>query len=570
MQLAGMDVSLAGFEQVVEQRLRSLEETKFGARLWDRDPTIWKTEARDKELISNSLGWLYSPEKMKTGARALSDFAADLGRAGFRHVLHMGMGGSSLAPLVFHQTFGKNAPGLPVTVLDSTDPATVVRLERSLPLAKTFFIEASKSGTTAESRSFGEYFYERVKSIKGASAGENFAVITDPGSMLEGLAAERSYRKTFLNFSDIGGRYSALSYFGLVPAALMGIDLSELLARSQRMVRACRTMLLTENPGVALGAVMGELALKGRNKLTFLLPAPIASFGMWLEQLIAESTGKDGMGIVPIAGEFAGMPDRYGKDRLFVEFRIVGEPDGAVEARAEALRKAGQPVVVVPMRDRLDLGEQFLLWEVATAAAGAVLGINPFDQPNVQATKSFTNKILEAVRREGRVPEAPMEMAEGPLRLYVAGGATTVPQAFSMFFAEAAETDYAALLAYLTESGETDGSLQRIRTLVRDRTLMATTSDYGPRYLHSTGQLHKGGPNTGLFLLITSDYEDKAVIPGQPYTFGMLMRAQALGDFEALRKNRRRVLRVHITGETAAGLAALEDVIGRVLPARKS
>ena len=562
MKLAGMDVELTGFEAAVMENLKNFEEANFCDRLWNKDSTIWRMESDQQLVISNSMGWLDSPVKIRSGVASLCEFAAELKKAGFRQVLLMGMGGSSLATLVLSQTFGRHAPGLPVTVLDTTDPATVLRLGRSLPLAHTFFIEAGKSGTTVESRALGEYFFERVKSMKVDRAGENFGVITDPGSMLERLAVERSYRKVFLNYPDIGGRYSALSYFGLATAALMGIDVNELLLRASRAANECRTQRpLSENPGIALGAAICAFAAGGRDKLTLLLPAPISSFGTWLEQLIAESTGKDGTGIVPVSGEPVEDPQSYGEDRLFVEFRIKNEPDEVFEPKADSLRKAGQPVITVHMRDRLDLGEQFFIWEIATATAGALLRINPFDQPNVQESKEFTAEILEEVRKEGRVPEARMELSHGPLRLYLAGGASSVPQALSLFFQQAAQNDYLAILAYLNENEINENRLRRIRAIVRDKMRIATTAGYGPRYLHSTGQLHKGGTNKGLFLLLTGDIAEDAGIPGQPYTFGMLMRAQALGDFEALRKHRRRVLRVHLSGEASVGLAALEEVL---------
>jgi glucose-6-phosphate isomerase len=566
VKLAAMDVDLTGFEPAVIERLQNLEETGFCARLWKKDPALWKMELGQQKIIANSMGWLDSPAKIGQAVPDLTEFAAELMKAGFRHVLLMGMGGSSLAPLVFRETFGRHAPGLPLTVLDTTDPATVIRLERGLPLANTFFIEASKSGATVESRSFGEYFFERVKSIKANLAGENFGVITDPGSMLERLAAERSYRIVLLNYPDIGGRYSALSFFGLAPASLMGIDLNELLLRASKMLDECRIRKpLSQNPGVALGVAIGVLAAEGRDKLTFLLPEPISSFAMWLEQLIAESTGKDGTGVIPVSGDPVENRQNYGEDRLFVEFRIRNEPDEALEAKAHFLRKAGHPVITVFMRDRLDLGEQFFLWEIATATAGALLGINPFDQPNVQETKEFTAKILDEVREEGRVPEARMEMSHGPLRLYQAGGASSVQQALALFFEGAARDGYLGILAYLTENETNERGLRRIRMLVMDRMRIATTVGYGPRYLHSTGQLHKGGTNKGFFLLLTSDIAEDTGIPGQPYTFGMLMRAQALGDFEALRKHRRRVLRVHLSGEAQIGLAALEKVLRAVM-----
>ncbi len=566
MKLAGMDIDLTGFETAVMERLKDFEEANFCARLWNKDPTIWGMESDRQLIISNSMGWLGAPLKIRSGIAGLSEFAAGLKKAGFRQVLLLGMGGSSLATQVFSKTFGRHAPGLPLTVLDTTDPAAVLRLERSLPLANTFFIEASKSGTTVESRSLGEYFFERVKSMKVDRTGENFGVITDPGSMLERLAVERSYRKIFLNYPDIGGRYSALSYFGLATASLMGIDANELLLRASRAGNECRTQKpLSENPGIALGVAICAFAAGGRDKLTFLLPEPVSSFGTWLEQLIAESTGKDGKGVVPVSGEPVEDPQTYGGDRLFVEFRIKNEPDEVLEAKADSLRKAGQPVITVRMRDRLDLGEQFLIWEIATATAGAILHINPFDQPNVQESKEFAAKILDEVRKEGRVPEARMELSHGPLRVYLAGGASSVPQALSLFFQQAGQNDYLAILAYLNENEINESRLRRIRSMVKDKMRIATTVGYGPRYLHSTGQLHKGGTNKGLFLLLTSDITEDAGIPGQPYTFGMLMRAQALGDFEALRKHRRRVLRVHLSGETPAGLAALEEVLKSVV-----
>ncbi len=566
MKLAGMDFELTGLESAVMEKLKDLEEADLFGRLWKKDPSIWKTEPDQQEIIANSMGWLDCPVKVRRAVPDFAEFAAELKKAGFRHVLLMGMGGSSLAPLVFSETFGRHAPGLPLTVLDTTDPATVIRLERGLPLANTFFIEASKSGATVESRSFGEYFFERVKSIKANRAGENFGVITDPGSMLERLAAERSYRKVFLNYPDIGGRFSALSYFGLAPAALVGIDLSELLLRASKMLDECRIgRPLSQNPGAALGAAIGVLAAGGRDKLTFLLPGPICSFEMWLEQLIAESTGKEGTGVVPVSDDPIENRQDYGEDRLFVEFRMRNEPDEFLELKADSLRKAGHPVITVHMRDRLDLGGQFFLWEIATATAGALLRINPFDQPNVPETKEFTGKMLDEVKKQGRVPEAAMEMSHGPLRLYLAGGASSVSQALSMFFEGTSREDYLGILAYLTEDEANERALRRIRLLVRDRMRIAVTAGYGPRYLHSTGQLHKGGPSKGFFLLLTSDITEDIGIPGQPYTFGMLMRAQALGDFEALRKHRRRVLRVHLSGEAPVGLAALEEVLKSVI-----
>lgn len=557
------DAFLGEYEAGIQARIEAMGNDRFVPRFWRKDASLWKSDPENRKTIENAMGWTDVLDKINVHVRALGELARDLKKSRFQHVVHMGMGGSSLAPLAFRQTFGSGESGLPLTVLDSTDPSTVLAIERSLPLAKTFFIEASKSGGTVESRSFGEYFYGKVKALKGKDAGENFAVITDPGSLLVKLAEEREYRGTFLNFADIGGRYSALSFFGLVPAALMGLDVDTILSRGLAMEDACGPEVpVGRNPGMVLGAVMGEMALRGRDKLTLIAPEGISTLGMWLEQLVAESTGKEGKGILPVAGEPVGDPSVYGKDRLFVYLRLDSEVDGTLESGVRALRKAGHPVLVIPMADRLDIGREFFRWEIATATAGAVLGINPFDQPNVQESKDITRRFLEQVRDEGCLVEGKIELGDGPLQLYGSPrGAASVGQALSLFLKGARSGDYLSLLAYLPESPGVEPVLQNLRRLVRDRTKLATTVGYGPRYLHSTGQLHKGGPNTGLFLLLTCDDPEDAPIPGQPYTFGILKRAQALGDFEALAKHGRRVLRVHIAGDLAKGLTALEKAL---------
>ncbi len=567
MDLGGLTASLKGFEEDVRKATSGLDEAKFGYRLWEKDPSLWKMEADQQKIITNSLGWMDSTRKILPDIEKLFSFASELKDSGIRHVLLIGMGGSSLAPLVLLKSLGAQASGLPFSVVDTTNPAGILAVERKLPLAETLFIEASKSGTTIESRSLGEYFYNKVERLKSTEAGRNFAVITDPGSMLEKLAGDRSYRKIFLNYPDIGGRYSALSYFGLVPAALLGIDVSRMLERVFLMMEACGPGVpVDENPGIALGSAIGALTLKGLNKLTFMMPDAIGSLGMWLEQLVAESTGKDGTGVVPMTEPKVEPPEVYSADRLFVEFRIRSEPDPALEAKVNALRTAGLPVLTIVMRDRLDLGAQFFLWEIATATIGAVLLINPFDQPNVQETKTLTGKILEEVRREGRVPEATMELAEGPLRLYRAGGESSVRQALSSFFDQAQQGDYIVSLAYLNEDQPMIDALEKVRILIRDRLRMASGTGFGPRYLHSTGQLYKGGSNSGLFIILTTDAGEDAPIPEQPYTFGMLLRAQALGDYEALRKHRRRVLRIHLEGNAQEGVKALKEELKAILP----
>jgi transaldolase/glucose-6-phosphate isomerase len=559
-------VDLADYEEAVQQRIADLAEKRFAARLWRKDATLWKSDPEDQRVTRDALGWLHVAEKMEENLGDLAEFAAELKDEGFRQVVHMGMGGSSLAPLVFQRTFTPAKGAMPLAVLDSTDPATILDIERTVPAANTLFIVASKSGTTAEPLAFGDYFYARVEALKRDGAGENFVALSDPGAPLVRLAQERGFRRIFLNFPNIGGRYSALSYFGLVPASLMGIDVTELLARALRMVHACASCVSPmENPGVVLGAVMGELALMGRNKVTFVVPEQIATLGMWLEQLLAESTGKDNIGLLPVAGEPVGDPAVYGKDRLFVYMRLRDAVDRALDRRIGALREAGQPVVSIQMDDWLDLGQEFFRWEIAVATAGSILGINAFDQPNVQESKDNTNRLLTTFESGGQLPEEEPTLVEGSLSIYAQEAATTAGDALRGFFAQVHPGDYVALMAYLTEDSATDEVLQAMRVLLRDSLHVATTVGYGPRFLHSTGQFHKGGPNTGLFLQLTAEDAEDVTIPGKAYTFGFLKRAAALGDLEALRKHGRRVVRVHLGADISEGLSKLEQSLRAAL-----
>jgi glucose-6-phosphate isomerase len=585
------DFALGPHGQAVEDRLRALDAGLFTSRLWQGDPTLWTADPKGQAAVREGLGWLRSPDTMQDNLSDLAAFADEARRAGFRHVVHMGMGGSSLAPLVFERSFRetqtppranggaspRHAP--PLTVLDTTDPATILAIERTIPLTHTLFIVASKSGTTAEPLAFGEYFYARLRKLKGDRAGDNFVAITDPDTPLVALGRERRYRRIFLNFRDVGGRYSGLSYFGLVPAALAGVDLAELLERSRRMARACASGIpARDNPGVALGAAMGELAKRGRDKVTLLVSPPVATLGMWLEQLMAESTGKDGTGLLPVADEPLGTPSVYGEDRLFAYVRLEEAGDGRLERGIAALREAGHPVVTIRMHDPLDLGQEFFRWEIATATAGAILGINAFDQPNVQESKDNTNRLLGVVRTQGRLPEETPTASEGRLRIYAGGtGAAdgrrdpgrgeSVVAALARFLEQARPGNYVALQAYLTEDAPTDRALTQLRLRIRDRTRLATTVGYGPRYLHSTGQYHKGGPNTGLFFQLTADDTVDADVPGAPYTFGVFKRAQAQGDLEALRAHGRRVMRVHLGADAARGLEDLDAAVAAALEA---
>jgi hypothetical protein len=451
-------------------------------------------------------------------------------------------------------------------VLDTTDPVTIKEVESRISLPETLFIIASKSGTTAEPLAFGEYFYALLREIKGDRAGDNFVVITDPGTPLVTLAQERAFRRVFLNFTDIGGRYSALSYFGLVPAALMDLDVPELLLRSLRMAHACGPRApMSENPGVVLGAMLGELGRRGRNKVTFIMSENLVTLGMWLEQLLAESTGKEGVGLLPVVGEPLGSASAYGADRVFVCLCLNTEMAENMDRGAVALRDAGHPVIHIVVHEPLDLSQEFFRWEIATATAGAVLGINPFDQPNVQESKDNTNRLLALVRKSGGLPEDPPTVTAGPLTLFGGENLGTAGETLAHFLTPAKPGNYVALLAYLPEDEPTDRALTEIRTLMRDRLKVATTVGYGPRYLHSTGQLHKGGPDGGLFLLLTADHGMHLDVPGQPYTFGVFQQAQALGDFEALRRHGRRVLRLHLGGDIPRGLAEFQQLVATSL-----
>jgi len=499
-------------------------------------------------------------------APRLKQFVGEVKAAGFERVVHMGMGGSSLAPLVFERSFGVGKDGLPMTVLDTTDPATILKIEKEAPVEKTLFIVASKSGTTSEPLAFGEYFYDKVKEKKGENAGDNFVAITDPETPLVDLARQRKFRAVFLNFPDIGGRYSALSYFGMVPAAFMGLPIDEILERAVRMRHACSSCVkIPDNPGLALGAAIGELARQGRDKLTFIAPDSMPTLGMWLEQLLAESTGKEGKGILPVAGEQLGEPSVYGDDRVFVHITLEDEDDKAADGRLEKLITAGHPVITIRLKDKYDVAQEFLRWEIATAAAGAVISINSFDQPNVQESKDNTKRLLGEVVRRGRLDEAKPSAEAESLKFFANEKIADVGGFVRTFLTQARAHDYVALQAYVTESPETEKALESLRTYIRDQLHLASTVGYGPRFLHSTGQYHKGGPNTGLFLQLTADDHDDTMIPGKPYTFGVLRKAQAQGDLEALHKHERRAIRVHLGGDVPKGLHALKQIVETAL-----
>ena len=535
--------SLGAYLPDVESALADLQRRQAISRIWSGDHTVWKPEPTE---LTNRLGWLSVTDAMCEQAPIMEAFAKEVREAGFRHVVLLGMGGSSLGPEVLRQTFG-SAPGYPeLIVLDSTVPAWVRSVADAIDPARTIFLVSSKSGSTTEPNMFYAYFSELVeKTVGKEGAGRHFIAVTDPGTSLEKMAKEQGFRRVFLNPSDIGGRYSILSYFGLVPAAVIGLDVLKLLDRADCMREGTASCVLVhENPGAWLGVVMGVLAQKGRDKLTLVTSPSISSFGLWVEQLIAESTGKEGLGIVPVAGEPMGSPDQYGDDRLFVYLRLDGDNNDESDGAIKAIESSGHPVVRLVLRDKYDVGAEFFRWELATAVAGSILGLNPFDQPNVQAAKDMTESVLGQFESAGELPA--ME-DPGSLRDLLAMGGPG---------------DYLAIMAYVPQTPEVDLALDNLRGKVTERHGIATTMGYGPRFLHSTGQLHKGGPASGLFLQLTAGHTEDVAIPGAPFSFGVLADAQAVGDLRALRDSQRRGVRVDLGSNPEEAIRKIADKVG--------
>jgi transaldolase/glucose-6-phosphate isomerase len=567
-----MTASLGKYADAVSAAIKEAEKGDVMRRVWRKDAALWKDDEASQKIIKNALGWLTVPDTLIGAEDDLIAFADRIrGERGFTHVMLCGMGGSSLCPEVLRRTFGKQEGYPELLVLDSTDPDTVAEFKEKVDVARTLFIISSKSGTTTEPLMFYRYWYDQVGRVK-ENPGQNFVAVTDPGTKMEADATRDRFKRIFLNPADIGGRYSALSYFGMVPAALMGLDIKKLLDRAERVVHACSQVVPAgENPGARLGAIMGECAKAGRDKLTIIAHGKIESFGLWVEQLLAESTGKEGKGIVPIAGEPLGPPNVYGDDRLFVSISI-GKPDSGTESKLKALEAAGHPVVYRTLNDAYDLGEEFFLWEIATAFAGWRIGINPFDQPNVQESKDATKELLEAYKQNGKLQEQGVLAADGTITIYADDKTRaelpgdSVADALKAHLQRAGAGDYIAMLDYFEESGENDAVVQRIRTHLRDATRCATTTGYGPRFLHSTGQLHKGGPASGVFLQITAADKHDVAIPGEPFTFSTLKQAQALGDFRSLSTRGRRAVRVDLGADTTAGLERLYELVREALP----
>jgi transaldolase/glucose-6-phosphate isomerase len=541
-----INVSPAKYGTVVEAGLKQLADEELIDRIWAGDHTVWKPDPTE---ISNRLGWLTIANEMMDNVDRLTSFAAELRDVGYSDVVLLGMGGSSLAPQVFSSVFGTADGYLNLTVIDSTDPGMILDAADGLDLSKTLFIVATKSGGTAETLSLFKYFYNQVADEVGSkNAGEHFVAITDPGSRLIDMAQKYEFRDVFLNNPHIGGRYSALSYFGLLPAALIGVDITRLLDQARiAAINGQESSTVTANVAAVLGVFMGELALKGVDKLSLIISPSIASFGDWVEQLIAESTGKEGKGILPVVGEASASPETYGADRLFVYLKLDGEDTH--NKAIDALEKAGHPVARLSLADRYELGRQFFLWELATAVAGACLGIQPFNQPNVESAKVAAREMIAAYQKSGSLPESETHSPS--------------PESLETFLQEAQPGDYVAIQAYIKPSAEADAALNELRLGIRKSTGLPVTVGYGPRFLHSTGQLHKGDSGNGHFIQLTADMPQDIPIPDEAgkeasgITFGVLKTAQALGDAAALRDAGRRVIHYDLSDDIVGGLAAL-------------
>ncbi len=558
-----LNLELGKYQKQVESKLQKLKEQNFVQRLWNKEESLFRNQ---NELSDVSIGWLNVVDKMLEAAPMINNFSRSISEAKFDRVVLLGMGGSSLAPFVLQKTFEKKAKGLPLIVLDSTDPDTIKKTENEINLATTLFIVASKSGSTAEVMALFNYFYNKVYQLKREKAGTQFIAITDESSSLVELAERKKFRKIFINFSDIGGRFSALSYFGIVPAALVGIDIKALLETARTMVDECGPHIaITENQGVVLGTAIAELAMMGHNKLTYLMPAEFSTFGLWLEQLIAESTGKQGKGILPVNGDPMVEMTDYGKDRVFLQMVIAGQQNNTQSMKLENLISLNYPVINIAVENEMDLGKEFFRWEIATATAGAILGINPFDQPNVEESKKITNQLLKKAEEQGRFPEAEITLSESGLNYYSATRADKGNILIENLFLTSKPGDYITIHAYLPETPEVCEYFAGLQLFLQRRLHLSVSTQFGPRYLHSTGQYHKGGAGNGFFIQFINSSENDLQIPEKSYTFGLLKRAQAFGDMQALKKQDQKVIMVDLGKEMLQGLYSFSKTIESAL-----
>jgi len=533
----------------IDDAVKKLEKDKAIERIWKKDATLWKDDDAHKKIIANALGWLNVPEVMLKNAAEIVAFAESV-RKDFDDVVVLGMGGSSLCSEVTRRVFPSREGWPALSTLDSTVPQAVRALDARVNLVRTLFIVASKSGTTTEPLMFHRYFYDRVKSVRGDRAGENFIAVTDPGTQMVKDAERDKFRKIFINMPDIGGRYSALSNFGMVPAALAGVDIVTLLDRANHAAHFAQVPSIKKNPPAHLGAVIGTMAQNGRDKLTLITPKPLDTLGLWVEQLIAESTGKEGKGVVPIAGEPTLNANEYSNDRLFVCVRLRGSDE---TARLRELSNAGHPVVDIVMEDELDLGEIFYTWEIATAVAGAMLSIDAFDQPNVQESKDNTKRLLEEFNSKGTTTATGTQVSADDA------------EAIGSLLRSVKAGDYVALTEYVEQKPERDKLIAQIRETITRELKVATTTGYGPRFLHSTGQLHKGGADNGVFMQLTGGGGEHGPLPGEKFGFGVLCRAQAIGDFESLVKHNRRAISVNLGSDVERGLQQLVETVKNVV-----
>ena len=565
----------APLKQAVDATLKEWQAGNKMNRLWKGDKSLWTNDDEDKWL-----GWLNIVEDRVTHLQDLTAFTDDVVKAGFEHVLLLGMGGSSLCPEVLKITFGEQKGHPRLHVLDSTDPAQIKAIEQQIDISKTLFIVASKSGSTLEPNIFKQYFYNRAQEVVGrdkAKAGRQFVAVTDPGSKMQQVAERDGFRHIFFGVPSIGGRYSALSNFGLVPAAAMGLDLRCFLDRTEQMVQACAaTVPVDQNPGAVLGAILGTAHNHGRDKVTLITSPGISDLGAWLEQLLAESTGKLGKGLVPVDREKLGAPEVYGNDRVFAYLRLRNGADQEQDAKVEALRQAGHPVVRIDIADMYDIGQEFFRWEVATAVAGSIIGINAFNQPDVEAAKVVARQLTTEYEKTGKLPDEKPILDQDGIKLFTddlnadalrkaAGNQNSLAAYLKAHLNRVGSGDYFAVLGFIQMNPEHEESLQAIRHSVRDKKRAATCLGFGPRFLHSTGQAYKGGPNSGVFLQITGDHAVELPVPEQKYTFGVVIAAQARGDFQVLAERQRRALRVHLGGDIKSGLQKLQQLITEAL-----
>ena len=565
-------VSPGRYEKICADRCDQLRADRAIARIWSRDANLWKKDdAAVAKVVANRLGWIPVLDTMRAQSASIADFAREIEAAGIRNIVLLGMGGSSLAPEVFSLTCRGAADGRRFFVLDSTDPASVLEIERAVDLRQTLFVSASKSGQTIETLSQTLYFQSRLEQAGIKPSGAHFIAITDPGSYLEQFARDNGFRRTFPNPSDIGGRYSALSFFGLVPAALWGVNVGTVLDRAMAARAACGPDAAAANPALELGALLGAAALRGANKLILLATPRLVPLGNWIEQLIAESTGKELKGIVPVAGDVAPPVDVMAEGCVVAALRLAGDDSTALDATTQELKKRGAPLVEILLSREEDLGEEFFKWEVATSIAGAVLGIDPFDEPNVQESKNNTARILKEFEASGALPSGKPKLSADGIEAY-ADGATPQTQAaadlqamLATFAGELQRGDYLAVLAYLPRDASTEAVVDILRATLSKKVPVPVLLGYGPRYMHSIGQLYKGGPPNGRFLFLTAAHKEDVSIPKAKYTFGQLQTAQALGDLESLAKRSKPALRLHLAGGLAQGLPALAKLFEKAL-----